>query len=95
MGSLGGENGGKSKQQSLKLTPQLPPTVEWRLGKLSYCDGTLLLSKIESASTGHPESVWTLYLLAKKTSGLLRRVLRGSMLGNDNGSHMHYLLQWL
>lgn len=27
MGSLGGENGGKSKHLPLELTPQLPPNV--------------------------------------------------------------------
>lgn len=27
MGSLGGENGGKSKYKALELTPQLSPTV--------------------------------------------------------------------
>lgn len=34
MGSLGGENGGKSKHLPLELTPQLPPTVEMEVEEI-------------------------------------------------------------
>ena len=34
MGSLGGENGGKSKHQPLELTPQLSPIVGMEVGEI-------------------------------------------------------------
>lgn len=68
MGSLGGENGGKSKHQPFgTYPPALPSPWEWRLGK-SYRDGTFLLSKSKRCISGWLGKFWTLPL---RMSGLL------------------------
>ena len=54
-------------------------SLRWRLGK-SYCDGTMLLSKIENVSIGFLNLVWFLHLVTRAALGSLREMQRGSIL---------------